>query len=48
MAFPVDPMLCVVLFSFLLAGFMAWSSHRTSLAPDPVIAFPSPAAWPSA
>jgi zinc transport system permease protein len=35
----VDPMLCVFLFSFLLASFMAWLSHRTSLAPDTVIAF---------
>lgn len=36
---PVDPMLCVFLFSFLLASFMAWLSHRTSLAADTVIAF---------
>ena len=35
----VDPMLCVFLFSFLLASFMAWLFHRTTLTPDTVIAF---------
>lgn len=39
LALAVDPMLCVFLFSFLLASFMAWLSHRTTLAADTVIAF---------
>ncbi len=39
LALPVDPMLCVFIFSFALASFMAWLFHRTTLAADTVIAF---------
>lgn len=38
-ALPVDPMLCVFLFSFILATFMAWLARRTTLAADTIIAF---------
>lgn len=35
----LDPMLTVLVFSLLQASFMAWLFHRSTLAPDTVIAF---------